>query len=117
MFCLFLTILASTYPKSKVTAQATKTVECGTVLEAELTANSPQKHDTYTVEVSAGDTISIRIDPIGQDLTPQIILYGPSNKQVTYAVTSNSGRPIAISDYVLGSTGRYSIVLNDVFGG
>jgi len=90
-----------------VSAQNVATpIQCGTVLEAELTVDNTAHF--YSIQLSAGDTIIVRIDPIGQIIDYALDINDPRDHRIHNAGWYYDGRESENSVEV-SATGQYAI--------
>jgi hypothetical protein len=113
VFALIVFLL--TLVSSAITAQQTATpIECGTILEAELTTNDLNDGDDpehiYSINLNAGDTINVRVERIGSFLHFYLLLYGPQGNRL---VEDTQGNGIAQIEGNVTATGLYTI---SIFG-
>jgi hypothetical protein len=87
-------------------AQAQRSpIECGTILEAEFTPDNTSHF--YTVELVAGDSITVKTDPIGDFLDIAITVLDPRDSQIKKEYSTN-GRTVELTT-TLSASGRYTI--------
>jgi hypothetical protein len=94
-------------PSTVIHAQAQRSpVECGTILEAELTPDVTSHF--YTIESSAGDHLTITAEPIGQFLNLSIRFMDPRDTELKSAgyCCDNNTRQL---DVTVSATGRHTI--------
>lgn len=91
-------------------AQDETLIQCGDVLEAELTTVAPRHN--YTIELVPGDTITANAKSLAPDLTLGLSLFSPSGA----AVTGGTKRAEVEWSALVGATGTYTITVGGHMG-
>ncbi len=94
-----------------VSAQQNATsVQCGTILEAELSltdiVNNDYSFHTYTIRLDAGDTVTVTVQRIGEFLDFGVNIYGLQDNRLKYVDQRNG---IVQMDATVPASGTYSI--------
>jgi hypothetical protein len=84
---------------------STISVQCGTLLEAEITQANPEQN--YTLQLSPGDAVDIHMNILGAGSDLELGLYGPNEDRLASSTSSSDNE--RISNYVVPSTGEYVI--------
>jgi hypothetical protein len=64
------------------------TAECGGIIEGEFSTNA-EEHN-YTIQLSAGDTLDLSIEPLGGQLSTILFVSGPTNLGVVISMGSTN---------------------------
>lgn len=101
-------ILALLLVYSPQQALAQSPIQCGTILEAELTVDNDEH--LYLIDLAPGDTVHINTQKIGQSLELKVILLDPT----LHRVAISSGGTVNLEPTV-SSTGVYTIQIDGLY--
>ncbi len=85
-----------------VNAQSARSLNCGDIIEGELTPNDSM-HE-YTINVQAGTTIDIIVEPIGNAFNPYLLFYDSGGGEFALANANKAGVAEQLLDYQISST-------------
>ena len=92
-----------------ILAQTSVDVNCGDIIEAELTAQS--RTHSYKLQISAGTELDIFVTPIGSSLNPYIALIDPGDNIITQVNSSLDGELETISGFVVSSSNPEIVII------
>ncbi len=84
------------------TAQSTASLECGQVLESELTAKVDRQ--SFTINIAAGTKLSIRVEPIGASLNPAFNVTDSAFNEIIGVNTNVEGLSEEVKDFIVSSS-------------
>lgn len=97
------------YGQSVITAP----IECGAIVDSEFTANNQNEQHYYTLDLAAGDAISVEIIPVGTTPNTYFYIYDRNDARLfgfnNRGWGAGNGQPDRVSDFVVPSTGEYTI--------
>ncbi len=86
-------------------AQATApSIDCGAKIQNELTVNGGSGLQLYTLSATAGTTINVSAEPIGNSLSIVLHIYDAANNDVQQVSDYTGGHVEQLSDYVISSS-------------
>src|SRR5689334_8161021 len=94
---LLLTSIFTVQAKNDVERGTGAVAKCGDIINSEFTSN--YEEDTFTLSITAGDTLDISLVPLGGQLKSVIFLTGPTNLGV-------SGSNVLLGDPSYLGTGK-----------
>lgn len=99
---LFLLALGLVIVPDQTFAQSNTPIECGEIIQGELTAEEIDHH--YELQVPAGTTIDIRVEPIGNSLNPRLILDDRAGNRIFLTNENQAGLTEETRNYVISTT-------------
>jgi hypothetical protein len=107
-----LTLLVIMFSPLVIAQQGSTLIQCGTILEAELTINDLNQNNdpahTYTISLSAGDTITVRVQRIGDFLRFGVGILGLQSNRLTESFHSGD---VAQIDVTVPANGVYTVYI------
>ncbi len=100
-------LLAVTLIFPAFNARAQGNVQCGSIIEGELTVDNNEHY--YTLELAAGDSLQFSVDPLGDTLDVVIDLATPAGEWLDWTSNERNGGTEEFNSPVLSASGTYTI--------